>query len=260
MPRNVDLADLVLDDTLLNGLVIERLKLLCEGKTTKGAEQIKAGVAREREIVKQLEELEAIAAQAAADPKAKAAKPAKGQPNPETLNAELTEIRSFKASGWILIGYPKQLSQIKLLEQELTGFVSKIDQPKSERIEIQESWNKLVLDDKDNCEKTAPTQQTVASGFDSVIFLETPESECLRRCEGMTEDERGNEQRIQGFNEIYNGKVGSVKKWCEQFGLVDPQGCCKVTLNQEVNSAEWDKKDVVKDSAIACVKKVMAFK
>lgn len=54
-------------------------------------------MAREREIVKQLEELEAIAAQAAADPKAKAAKPAKGQPNPETLNAELTEIRSFKA-------------------------------------------------------------------------------------------------------------------------------------------------------------------
>lgn len=76
----------------------------------------------------------------------------------------------------------------------------------------------------------------------------------------MTDDERGNEQRIQGFNEIYNGKVGSVKKWCEQFGLVDPQGCCKVTLNQEVNSAEWDNKDLVKENAIACVKKVMAFK
>jgi hypothetical protein len=36
----------------LNGLVIERLKLLMEGKAAKGAEAIKAGVVREREILK----------------------------------------------------------------------------------------------------------------------------------------------------------------------------------------------------------------
>lgn len=61
----------MLDDALLNGLVVERLKLLTEGKVGRGAEAIKAGVAREREIVKQLEELEAAAQAAAADPKAK---------------------------------------------------------------------------------------------------------------------------------------------------------------------------------------------
>lgn len=75
-----------------------------------GQEQIKAGVARERELLKQLEELEIAAAQAAADPKAKAVKHAKGAATPEALKAELDEIRSFKASGWILIGYPIQLS------------------------------------------------------------------------------------------------------------------------------------------------------
>ena len=42
---------------------------------------------------------------AAADPKGKNKAP-KGGPNPEQLNAELNEIRSFKAQGWILIGYP----------------------------------------------------------------------------------------------------------------------------------------------------------
>lgn len=52
MPRKVDLADLVLDDILLNGLVVERLKLLTEGRVSKGTEAIKAGVIREREIVK----------------------------------------------------------------------------------------------------------------------------------------------------------------------------------------------------------------
>jgi hypothetical protein len=66
-------------------------------------------VQREREILKTLDELEQAAAAAAADPKGKN-KAAKGGPNPEALNAELNEIRSFKASGWILIGYPTQLS------------------------------------------------------------------------------------------------------------------------------------------------------
>jgi len=33
-----------------------------------------------------------------------------------------------------------------------------------------------------------------------------------------------------------------------------------VTLNYEVLVAEWDKKDLVKDQALAGLKKVMAFK
>jgi len=48
-----------------------------------------------------------------------------------------------------LIGYPKQLSQVKLLEQELTDFVAKIDQQKSERVEIRESWSKLMVGERD---------------------------------------------------------------------------------------------------------------
>jgi len=112
----MDLAELILDDSLINVLVVERLKLLSEGKTQKGTEAIKQGVAREREIMKQLEEIDAAAQAAAADPKAKAPKVTKGGPNPEQLNSELNEIRSFKATGWILIGYPQQLSQAKLLE------------------------------------------------------------------------------------------------------------------------------------------------
>jgi hypothetical protein len=106
LPRKVDLAEFVLDDHLLNGLVIERLKLLTEGTKSKGPDSIKDGVKREREILKQLEDIEQAAQAAAADPKGKN-KPAKGGPNPEQLNAELNEIRSFKAQGWILIGYPQ---------------------------------------------------------------------------------------------------------------------------------------------------------
>lgn len=51
----------------------------------KGNGEIRAGLAREQEIIKQLEDLEQLAIQAAADPKSKGAKPAKGGPDPEKL-------------------------------------------------------------------------------------------------------------------------------------------------------------------------------
>jgi len=83
----------------------------------------------------------------------------------------------------------------------MTGFVSKIDQQKSEQSEIRESWRKVIVDDSESTHDTTPAQQTVASGFDSFVFLETPEVECIRRTEGLTDDEHGNEKRIQSFDE-----------------------------------------------------------
>lgn len=209
MPKQ-NLADLVLDESLLNTLVIERLRFLAHSKPPAGTESIRAGVVREREILKQLEDIEAAAALAAADPKA-AKKAAKGGPDPEKLNAELAELRSFKASGWILTGFPRQLSQLKRFEQELSGFVSESE--KSERVEIKESWQKLVVDQFDASTETSlcnkPPQQ---SGLDALVFVETPEEECLKRAEARDESEV---QRTQAYNEVYNSKVASMRKWCE---------------------------------------------
>lgn len=92
------------------------------------------------------------------------------------------------------------------------------------------------------------------------MFLETPESECVKRTEGLTEDDHGNSSRIQQNNEVYEAKINSIKQWCEQFGLVDSDGCCKSTLNQELHVQDWDQKDSVKDQALVGLKKVMDFK
>jgi hypothetical protein len=52
----------VLDDSLLTTLFIERMKLQFEGKNLmKGNGEIRAGLAREQEIIKQLEDLEQLA-------------------------------------------------------------------------------------------------------------------------------------------------------------------------------------------------------
>lgn len=91
------MADLVLDDYLLNQLVVERLKLHAEGKPERSLESIKAGCLREREIIKQIEEIDLTAdSKVDLDPKKKA-KVNKGGPDPEKLQQELLEIRSFKA-------------------------------------------------------------------------------------------------------------------------------------------------------------------
>lgn len=94
----------------------------------------------------------------------------------------------------------------------MSGFSASIDQEKSERTEIKESWNKLTLDSKSTQVKL-PGYETVASGFDSIIFVETPEQECLRRATGK-EDDAGNESRIKTINESFDMRVGSLKKWC----------------------------------------------
>jgi len=115
-----DLVEQVLDDALLVNLFVERM-ILDYSNWSKEETDILAGVRREREILEQLEEIEAASGAAVADPKGKA-KGAKSGPDPEKLKQELEEIKRFKASGWILIDFPHSLSQAKLLENSLTGF------------------------------------------------------------------------------------------------------------------------------------------
>lgn len=65
------------------------------------------------------------------------------------------------------------------------------------------------------------------------MFLETPDTECVKRAADITDNESANEDRIKTINENFDMKVGSIKKWCEQFGLI-ADGQCKVQLNQEI--------------------------
>ena len=118
------------------------------------------------------------------------------------------------------------------------------------------------MDDLDSTIDATPSQQTVQSGFDAFMFLETPESECIKRTEGLTDDEHGNEKRIQSANETFDSKIQPVKLWCEQFGLFDSQGVCKVTLNQDLSvpGEEWSEKEAVKEATLNSLKRVMAFK
>ncbi len=69
----------------------------------------------------------------------------------------------------------------------MSGFISKVDQQKPEKLEIQETWHKLVLDDEEAPTDIQPIRPR-QSGFDAILFLKTDPSECQRRGTGRKID------------------------------------------------------------------------
>lgn len=130
-----------------------------------------AGVKREKEIIEQLEELEAAAAGTLVDTKAKG-KPVKGGPDPEKLRSELEEIKRFKATGFILVDFPRTLSQAKVFEEKLSGYRCKLDIPKSLEQEQVETWQKMIT--PAHLPFSPEREGAINSSFDGWLVMDIP--------------------------------------------------------------------------------------
>ena len=118
----------------------------------------------------------------------KAPKGGAGKAPDEVLKEELEQIRNFKLKGWILLDFPKSLTQIKLLEQALTGYESKTDLPKDEGQVLLEAWSKVTTPGQISPEVIVGETRAASSGIDGVVILETPVSECERRAKNRKID------------------------------------------------------------------------
>lgn len=105
---------------------------------------MRENLAKEKELLEQLEEANATDRQEA-DPKAKG-KGAKGgvAKTPEEIKAEIEQLLSVEMSGWVLMDFPRTINQAKLLENVLTGFKSLTDLPKSKERTNFEVWSKFA--------------------------------------------------------------------------------------------------------------------
>ena len=130
-----------------------------------------------------MESLDDPAAQAEAPAKkgGKAAAKAGGKTQDETLREELEAIRTLEPKGWILLDFPRNLTQSKLLETSLSGYESKVDLPKLDTQQMLEVWSKVATPPSLVAEEFKGAFNAVASGLDGVLILETPEEECTRR-------------------------------------------------------------------------------
>ena len=106
----------------------------------------------------------------------------------ESLKDELESIRSVSKKGWILLDFPRSLDQMKMLETCLTGYVCKTDMPKDYYQEKYEAWSKVATPPCLVDEKVTGEVVALSSGFDGVLILNTPDTECKRRSIGRKID------------------------------------------------------------------------
>jgi adenylate kinase family enzyme len=86
-------------------------------------------IQKESDLLEQLEEAK-NGDPADADPKAKGKKAGKA---PEEIEAEIKSLLQPDISGWILIDFPRDIKQAKLLENSFTGYELVSDKPKPEK-------------------------------------------------------------------------------------------------------------------------------
>lgn len=110
---------------------------------------------------------------------------------PEQLNDEANSIREeLKAvsetekNGWVLVDFPSNFAQAKLLETALTGYVPLEECDKIPREEQIEEAYLLVQPNA----KEIPSILLMKSGVDSVVWFDAQREECMRRALGRRYD------------------------------------------------------------------------
>ena len=190
-----------------------------------------------------------------------AAKGGKGASD-EALKEELESIRGAQTKGWILVDFPRNLDQMKLLETCFSGYVAPTDLPKSTLKQKKEVWSKVVTPQSLVDSSVTGEVNALPSGFDGVIILDAPDEECKRRATGRkvdpqtgtvyhmeTEapddskildrlqdytDEAGKLERQQKISSAFGQSINAIKQWLTRFGLTDDDGTCQVQLDMQI--------------------------
>jgi len=87
------------------------------------------------------------------------------------LQEELDKINKVKKNGWILLDFPRTLTQAKLLEKGLSGYVSNADSVKDEQKDTFESWSKVITPSEVVPVDFDEQIKAQKSGFDGILFM-----------------------------------------------------------------------------------------
>ena len=180
------------------------------------------------------------------------------------------------SKGWILLDFPRNLTQMKLLETSLSGYESKADLPKEVNLQKYEAWSQIATPPSLVDENATGAFEAHSSGLDGVLILETPQEECTRRATGRKidptsqqvyhmetnapedskilerlqdySDAAGETERMNRISTGFEQAIVSIKQWLTRFGLKEAKsGDCAVQLDMPVvlsavqQSAEEDK-------------------
>lgn len=102
----------------------------------------------------------------------------------QQLITELAKITADANKGFIILDFPQNQQQAKILEGKLTGYVQDIEKPKCELKIAKENITFLI----DKPIKPASLHSLKPSGLDLVLQINVPSKECIRRAVGRRQD------------------------------------------------------------------------
>ena len=101
-----------------------------------------------------------------------------------TLNEELEVLKCTDAMGWVLVDFPCNYAQAKLLEEAMSGFKASAELDPISRYQEMEEAFQIVQPTA----KEAPPKLLIRSGLDAVVWFKCPLRECQRRADGRRID------------------------------------------------------------------------
>lgn len=101
-----------------------------------------------------------------------------------SLQEELDGLKTTEANGWVLVDFPCNYAQAKLLEEAMSGYkpTPELD-PITRDTEMEEAF--LLVQPT---AKEEPPKLLIKSGLDAVIWFQCPLKECQRRADGRRVD------------------------------------------------------------------------
>ena len=292
--KEVDIQSLIGDDQLLVQLFTQKLKLTydAEGPTAEAQEaaQIEK-IAKEKELLEQLEEAKANEG-GDADPKGK--KGAKAAKSPAEVQEEIDQLLAPDINGWVLVDFPRNLTQAKLLESSFTGYQAASDTAKPKDQQNFEVWTKFTEPSNDNFSEANGVIEAQPSLFDGIFILQASKEECLRRAKNRKVDPTTNvvyhaeddpapegdaklQDRLTNYwgnytseedmlhktdaNHIaFNENEGILTRFGEGFGMLDVETGRGLQACSKIEVKEKQTKDEIFAQVSAHISKVVAFK
>jgi len=155
------------------------------------------------------------------------------------------ELQKLQSNGWVLVDFPNNYAQAKLLEEALSGYKPHEELEPTKREQETTDAELLVKPNP----KPEPPKTLIPSGLDLVLWFECPIKECLRRADGRRFDADAPEmcfhvedkvppstnapmcERLLPLSEdnncvntlsdrflAFDQTTNSMKKWFKQFG------------------------------------------
>ena len=159
----------------------------------------------------------------------------------QSLSDELETLRSTEPLGWILVDFPCNYAQAKLLEEAMSGYKPSQElSPIQRDTEMEEAF--LLVQPT---AKEAPPKMLIRSGLDAVIWFQCPLEECQRRAEGRRLDVEEMGKSQQTFYHVDDVVPPTAEApLCERLEPIDEECNHTSTLVDRVVSFDLQEKSL----------------